>query len=70
MPDKPKKRQKSKPSWSDIKNILADFDRAGLMHLVSDLYAFSKENQTFMHARFALVANALDDYKKRIRTYP
>jgi hypothetical protein len=66
MSDKPKKRQKSKPSWSDIKNKLADFDRAGLMQLVADLYAFSKDNQTFMHARFSLVANPLDDYKKRI----
>ena len=66
MLDKPKKRQKSKPSWSDIKNKLADFDRAGLQQLVSDLYALSKDNQAFMHARFALTANALDDYKKRI----
>jgi len=66
MLDKPKKRQKSKPSWSDIKSKLADFDRAGFQQLVSDLYALSKDNQAFMHARFALTANALDDYKKRI----
>lgn len=63
---KPKKRQKSKPSWSDIKSKLADFDRAGFQQLVSDLYALSKENQAFMHARFGPVTNALDDYKKRI----
>ncbi len=66
MPGKPKKRQKSKPSWSDIKNKLADFDRAGFQQLISDLYALSKENQAFMHARLAVTANALDDYKKRI----
>jgi hypothetical protein len=66
MPDKPKKRQKSKPSWSDIKSKLADFDRAGFQQLVSDLYALSKENQAFMHARFGPNTNALDQYKKRI----
>jgi hypothetical protein len=66
MSGKPKKRQKSKPSWSDIKSKLADFDRAGFQQLVSDLYALSKDNQASMHARFALTANALDDYKKRI----
>jgi hypothetical protein len=63
----PKKRPKAKPFWSDIKIRLAEFDRAGLMQLVSDLYGFSKDNQTFMHARFAFSVNALDDYKKRIR---
>lgn len=67
MSDQPKKRIKTKPSWTDIKSQLADFDRAGLMQLVSDLYAFNKDNQTFLHARFTFITNALDDYKKRIR---
>ena len=67
MSEQPKKRPKSKPSWSDIKTRLADFDRAGLIQLVSDFYAFSKDNQTFLHARFAFGADALNDYKKRIQ---
>ena len=37
------------------------------MQLVSDLYAFNKDNQTFLHARFTFITNALNDYKKRIR---
>lgn len=67
MSEKPKKRPNSKPSWSDIKIRLADFDRAGLIQLVSDLYASSKDNKTFLHARFAFGADALNDYKKRIQ---
>ena len=42
-----KKTTKSTPSWSDVKTKLADFDRAGLMGLVQDLYAASKDNQAF-----------------------
>jgi len=67
MTDQSKKRIKTKPSWTDIKSRLVDFDRAGLIQLVSDLYAFNKDNQTFLHARFRFITNALDDYKKRIR---
>ena len=66
MSGRPKKPPKSKPTWSDIKGKLADFDRAGLIQLVSDLYSYNKDNQTFLHARFALTQNALEAYKKRI----
>lgn len=66
MSGKPPKRIKIKPSWSDVKAKLADFDRAGLTQLISDLYAYNKHNQAFLHARFGLGANALDDYKQRI----
>ena len=31
--------KKSTPSWSEVKPQLADFDRAGLLDLVQDLYA-------------------------------
>jgi hypothetical protein len=50
------------PSWIDIKSRLADFDRAGLIALVHDLYAAGKDNQTFLHARFAL-GDVLKPYK-------
>ena len=36
-----KKTAKNTPSWSDVKTKLADFDRAGLLGLVQDLYAAS-----------------------------
>ena len=34
---------KTTPSWSDVKAKLADFDRAGLIGLVQDLYATSMD---------------------------
>ena len=58
--------KKSTPSWSDVKTRLADFDRAGLIGLVQDLYAASKDNQAFLHARFALGDDVLKPYKATI----
>ena len=57
---------KTTPSWSDVKTKLADFDRAGLIGLVQDLYAASKDNQAFLHARFALGDDVLKPYKTTI----
>jgi len=42
------------------------FDRAGLQGLVQDLYAASKDNQAFLHARFGLGADQLGPYKATI----
>ncbi len=66
MSGKPTKRIKTKPSWSDVKAKLTDFDRTGLTQLISDLYAYNTHNQAFLHARFGLGADALDDYKQRM----
>lgn len=57
---------KSAPTWSDVKTKLADFDRAGMLALVQDMYAASKENRSFLHARFGLVADTLKSYKTTI----
>ncbi len=58
--------KKSTPNWIDVKTKLVDFDRAGLIGLVQDLYAASKDNQAFLHARFALGGNVLKPYKATI----
>lgn len=58
--------KKSTPSWSDVKTKLADFDRAGLIGLVQNLYAASKDNQAFLHTRFALGDDVLKPYKATI----
>lgn len=58
--------KKSAPSWGDVKAKLADFDRAGLIGLVQDLYAASKDNQAFLHARFGLGDDVLKPYKATI----
>jgi hypothetical protein len=60
MAPKPKK---TAPTWSDTKARLAEFDRAGLLAVVQDLYVASKDNRTFLHTRFGLGADALEPYK-------
>jgi hypothetical protein len=57
------KLNKHAPSWSDIKARLAEFDRAGLLGLVQDLYAASNENKAFLHTRFGLGGDVLASYK-------
>jgi hypothetical protein len=51
------------PTWIDVKAALTKFDRAGLLGLVQDLYAGSKDNQAFVHARLNLGRDQLDPYK-------
>jgi hypothetical protein len=58
--------KKTTLSWSNVKAKLVDFDRAGLLGLVQDLYAASKDNQTFLHARFGLGDDLLKPYKTTI----
>jgi len=58
--------KKTVPSWSDVKIKLADIDRIGLVGLLQDLYTASKDNQTFLHARFALGDDVLNSYKATI----
>jgi len=59
----PTKARKASPTWSDVKGKLAEFDRAALLGLVQDLYAASKDNQTFLHSRFGLGGDLLAPYK-------
>ena len=58
--------RKPNPTWTDVKSKLTDFDRAGLLGLIQDLYAASKDNQAFLHARFALGGNVLKPYKAAV----
>ena len=58
--------KKKTTSWNDVKAKLTDFDRAGLLGLIQHLYAASKDNQAFLHARFALGGDVLKPYKLTI----
>jgi len=58
--------RKKGPTWHDVKVRLAEFDRSALVGLVQDMYAFSKDNQSFLHARFGIGADALAPYKATI----
>lgn len=55
--------KKNSPNWSKVKTKLADFDRAGLLGLLQDLYAANKDNQAFLHARLSLGDDVLKPYK-------
>jgi len=55
--------EKKKPTWTDLKRNLADLDQHALLGLVQDLYAASKENKAFLHARFGLGDDVLEPYK-------
>jgi hypothetical protein len=46
----------------DIKAKLGNFDRAGVVGLVQDLYTTSKDNQNFLHARFGLLLAHAPEY--------
>ena len=59
--------KRTSPKWSDVKAKLADFDRAGLLGLVQNLYAVSKDNQTFLHTRLGLGGDPLEHYKTAIK---
>jgi hypothetical protein len=59
-------KKKTSPSWIDVKAKLIDVDRAGLLDLLQDLYATSKDNQAFLHARFRLGDDVLKPYKTTI----
>lgn len=58
--------KKFTPTWSDAKVKLADFDSSSLLGLVQDLYAASKDNQAFLHARLGLGDDPLKPYKATI----
>ena len=60
------RRKSASPTWSDVKRALLDFDRAGLRGLVEDLYAASKDNQAFLHARLGLGHDQLQPFKASI----
>jgi len=57
------RKSKSGPTWTDVKVKLADLDRSALLGLVKDLYAASKDNQNFLHARFGAGDDVLVPYK-------
>jgi len=60
------KDKSASPTWADVRARLLEFDRAGLQGLIQDLYAASKDNQAFLHARFDLGPDQLRPYKATI----
>ena len=60
------RKKKTQPTWKDVKAEIQNFDREGLQGLVRDLYAASKGNQSFLHARLSLGIDQLKPFKDTI----
>jgi hypothetical protein len=60
------KRTSSRPTWSELKKAVVNLDQKQLIKLVADLYRFSKDNQVFLHARFAVGDDPVSPYKKTV----
>jgi hypothetical protein len=56
----------AKQTCSTVKSAVAKLSRDELLALVAELYRLSKQNQTFLHARFADAEAAKEDCKKMI----
>lgn len=56
-------KSKAGVSWNNVKAGLSGFDRTALLGLIQDLYAASKDNQAFLHARLNLGGDPLKPYK-------
>jgi hypothetical protein len=59
-------KKSASPTWINVKAALLSFDRAGLQGLVQDLYAASKDNRSFLHARLGLGDDQLRPYKASV----
>jgi hypothetical protein len=59
-------KKSASPTWITVKAVLQNFDRAGLLGLLQDLYAVSKDNRSFLHARLSLGHDQLKPYKTAI----
>lgn len=60
------KADKKSPTWSTIKKGLAGYDRTALIGLLSDMYALSSQNKSFLSARCLPGTDALKPYLKII----
>ena len=58
--------KKTTPTWTDVKTQLSNFDQAGLVDLVRDLYAASMDTRAFLHTGLHLGNDALAPYKATI----
>ncbi len=53
-----------KQTWSTVKSAVAKLSSSELLSLVAELYRLSKQNQAFLHARYADADAAMEDCKK------
>lgn len=63
---------KSSVTWKDVKTSLTGHTERELLHLIRDLYQFSKENKHFLHARFLDLECGVAPYRQVVKeaVYP
>ena len=55
-----------KQTWSAVKSAVIKLSHDDLLSLVAEIYQLSKQNQAFLHARYADAEAAMEDCKKII----
>ena len=53
----------SKRTWSTVNSAVVQLSQGELLNLVAELHRFSKQNPTFLHARFADAEAILEECK-------
>ena len=56
----------TKQTWSTVRSAVSQLSRDELLSLVAEIYRLSKQNQAFLHARYADAETAMEDCKKII----
>jgi hypothetical protein len=54
----------TKQTWSTVRSAVSQLSRDELLTLVAEIYRLSKQNQAFLHARYADTEAAMEDCKK------
>lgn len=55
-----------KPTWKDVRPILAEKEKSELLKLIADLYSSSAENRSFIHSRYSVGGQPLEPYRRLI----
>ena len=56
----------AKPTWSSFKAQLSGLSSRDMISLIGELYQISKQNKSFLHARFGDPGSAIEDVKQII----
>ena len=57
---------KKKPTWKDVKAVLAEKEKSELLKLIADLYSSSVNNKSFIHTRYSIGGKSLEPYRSII----
>ena len=56
----------AKPTWSPVKARLTGLSSKEMLSLIGELYQLSKQNKSFLHARFGDPSDAIEDTRQVI----